>query len=238
MAIRACSDEMGASYSDQTLGSSLQHEACQSPLSPAAGEAGDSGVRKRMEELINQRLTPCTNVLVEQASAVRDLTAQLHSTHSPGPESLTARLLSQAKAGAATFPPQMDASARSERGGPVGHSAHVGHSAQGTTAARAPGCFGSVSAVPIVGVASEADVLDVTRLLHKVYQYRTDQEIEEGLCARLSTVSERRSILPQVEQMLPALTNVILYCEDEMVYLTRELTRLCMSSLHFASRFL
>ena len=91
--------------------------------------------------------------------------------------------------------------------------------------------------MPIVGVASE-EVLDVTRLLHKVYQYRTDQEIEEGLCARLSTVSERRSILPQVEQMLPALTNVILYCEDEMVYLTRELTRLCMSSLHFASRFL
>jgi hypothetical protein len=89
-----------------------------------------------------------------------------------------------------------------------------------------------------VGVASDSDALDVTRLLHKVYQYRTDEEIEEGLCARLSTVQETRSILPQVQQMLPALTNVILYCDTEMVYLTRELMRLCMSSLHFASRFL
>ena len=112
----------------------------------------------------------------------------------------------------------------------------MGDRAHGRT--RGQGAGGCVSAVPIVGVASEAEALDVTRLLHKVYQYRTDEEIEEGLCARLSTVGDRHMILHQVEQMLPALTNVILYCEDEMVYLTRELTRLCMSSLHFTSRFL
>ena len=50
---------------------------------------------------------------------------------------------------------------------------------QGKAGARQVG--GAISAVPIVGVASDLDALDVTRLLHKVYQYRTDEEIEEGL---------------------------------------------------------
>ena len=99
----------------------------------------------------------------------------------------------------------------------------------------------SVSTVPIVGgVSDSGDAVDIARLLHKVYQYRSDAEIEEGLCARLSTVLDQqaRDILPQVERMLPALTNIILYSEEEMVYLTREIVRLCMSSLHFASRFM
>ena len=236
--MRACSEEMGASYSDHTLASSVALEVCQSPLSPGSKEAGETGVPKRMLELINQRLAPCTNVLVEQATAVCDLTSQLHTSHSPASsESLTARLLNQhAKApnklpeGEAAFPARMDPSVRGQR------STVGGDLRQGKAGARQVG--GAISAVPIVGVAADSDALDVTRLLHKVYQYRTDEEIEEGLCARLSTVQETRSILPQVQQMLPALTNVILYCDTEMVYLTRELMRLCMSSLHFASRFL
>jgi hypothetical protein len=88
------------------------------------------------------------------------------------------------------------------------------------------------------GSADVRDSVDVTRLIHKVYQYRTDEEIEEGLCARLSWVMEARDIVAQVEQLLPALTNILVYTETEMLYLTREVIRLCMSSRAFASRFI
>ena len=99
----------------------------------------------------------------------------------------------------------------------------------------------SVTAVPIVGGAYDSnESVNVARLLHKVYQYRTDSEIEEGFCARLSTLLDQQAchILPQVERMLPALTKIIVYSETEMGYLTREIVRLCTSSLHLASRFM
>ena len=243
--MRACSEEMGSSYSDHNLRSSLSPDATSMPPLAGSIETSESAVSRRMIDLINHRLVPCTNVLMEQATAVHDLTAQIGTIHSAASsESLTARLLATdlkdpskdvlSTAGAA-HSALSDAAVRCRRAG--------GDGGMEVRDALAHGRLGgsvkvSVSAVPIVGGGADgSDTLDVTRLLHKVYQYRTDAEIEEGLCARLSTV-EARSVVAQVERMLPALTNIILYSQDEMVYLTREIVRLCMCSLHFASRFL
>lgn len=230
--MRACSDEMGGSYSDHSLS---MPGALPSSLSQPM-QVGEGAVPHRMLELINQRLAPCTYVLAEQATAVRDLTSQLRkSHHGASAESLTSRLLSpDLKGSGKSVSPPLDAAAGGHSHGSVsGGSADLARSRVG---GRGGGV--SVSGVPIVGSGADgADALDVTRLLHKVYQYRTDAEIEEGLCARLSTV-EARDILPQVERLLPALTNLVLYSPTEMVYLTRELMRLCTSSLHFASRFM
>ena len=49
-------------------------------------------------------------------------------------------------------------------------------------------------AVPIF--EGELYGVDVTKLLHKIYLYREDDEIEEGLCCRLFTVIE--TAVPQV----------------------------------------
>lgn len=239
--MRACSEEVDGAYSDHSLS---MPGASPSSLVPPM-QVSEGAVPHRMLELINQRLAPCTHVLAEQATAVRDLTSQLCTSHHGGAsvDTLTARLLSpdlKDSGQSLSLPPAyplsacLDAAAGGRRDGDAsGVGADL---ARSRMAGRLGGS--SVSGVPIVGSGADgADTLDVTRLLHKVYQYRTDSEIEEGLCARLSTV-EASDILPQVERLLPALTNLVLYSPTEMVYLTRELMRLCTSSLHFASRFM
>lgn len=215
-AMSACADEMEGSYSDHSL-------HCPIPNEPGAIE-----IPSRVLEVMNERLARCTNVLIEQAVAVRDLTTQLRTSN--------ASSTSEGRDG--NIPQE---ASRSNSDVPSG-GVHTGGGCdlwQATAVVRTGG--GSVPAVPIVGASGPAsnspDSMDVSRLLHKVFQYRSDAEIEEGLCARLSTVPGA-SILAQVERMLPALTNIVLYSEQEMVFLTREIIRLCMSSIHFASRFM
>ena len=216
MAMAACADEMEGSFSDHDVGG-LGH--------PIRAEAGAIEVPSRVLDLMNERLAPCTNVLIEQAVAVRDLTAQLRSSSGP----------STATEGRDLSPSQADSDAAASGASLVSGG---GKSKQSGAVGRVGGA--AVPAVPIVGAAASnsPDAIDVSRLLHKVFQYRSDAEIEEGLCARLSTVLEAGNILAQVERMLPALTNIILHSEPEMLFLTREIVRLCMSSMHFASRFM
>ena len=233
-AFRACAVEMDGAYTDHNLG--LTVDESDSSLDPA--------VPRRMIEVVNDRLTPCTKVLAEQASAVRDLSVQMCANQHPAAtqDELGACVVSTDPDGPAVAIPSVSVSSNHAHSG-SGAQTDVSVSSIDMARSRMGGRMGSVSVstVPIVGgVSDSGDAVDVARLLHKVYQYRSDAEIEEGLCARLSTVLDQqaRDILPQVERMLPALTNVILYSEEEMVYLTREIVRLCMSSLHFASRFM
>jgi hypothetical protein len=226
-------------YSDHDLGSSLTE-------SSSTG-AGNGRVPRKMIELVDQRLMKCTRVLLEQAKSACDLTSVICESHSPASptESLKSRLLGSDAGGQATM--LSPAFPSSHRQNAVGSLRKEGGDLSNHGLNLSPNRIGermggmSVTAVPIVGGAYDSnESVNVARLLHKVYQYRTDSEIEEGFCARLSTLLDQQAchILPQVERMLPALTKIIVYSETEMGYLTREIVRLCTSSLHLASRFM
>ena len=209
-------------------------------IGASEGAEADADTPSRLKTLLRERLAGMSAVMVEQAAAAVELTrqVQMHDAHcgagsrpqsgsfgvSPhsGLRPLAANLedlLAPPSSGAAVAPP--GGAAWVMGAGPGGAGAGAG----ADTWRRE-----EVPAVPMFD--GELYGVDVTKLLHKIYLYRDDDEIEEGLCCRLFTVIE--GAVPQVEFLLPTLTAMVLHTESGMRFLTRELVRLCMMSTHFA----
>eukprot|EP00286_Rhodomonas_abbreviata_P022072 CAMPEP_0181311640 /NCGR_PEP_ID=MMETSP1101-20121128/13253_1 /TAXON_ID=46948 /ORGANISM="Rhodomonas abbreviata, Strain Caron Lab Isolate" /LENGTH=262 /DNA_ID=CAMNT_0023418401 /DNA_START=364 /DNA_END=1149 /DNA_ORIENTATION=- len=173
----------------------------------AAVAAGDAGLPSELADMLRQRmLLEITNGLVAHSSAALEISSQLRSFHADG----------------SLKDPHHDAGARSNLSAAASELCGTGEGGDLSPGPRRQ----AVSCVPIFtyGTLMDSDI-DVTRLLQKICKYRDDDEIEEGLCSRLSSVAP--SALSQVELLLPALANTVLHAEEEMVYLTRELVRMC-----------